>query len=256
MRRSRDRCRDGRSRQHHGNRRRRPAPGNRRRRTGSTAEPATTSSSASAGNDVLVGGGGQRPSRRAARCRPAPCGPGRDTRAATRRTRRAGLRVVEGITGVPAASPRLPTSSASSAASSAPPAPKALPGIYCGNTVGPAALRIQTNADATGIWRSSRTSSLVTARQPVQFRFEFAIGFQGELPISRDLSFSLDYTGPRRADRARSRTCRRGTSCAARSPPTGRHPDSSRSASLSFDYAGYHFACTQNPVDWSVTRQG
>jgi hypothetical protein len=26
--------------------------------------------------------------------------------------------------------------------------------------------------------------------------------------------------------------------------------------SLSFDYAGYHFACTQNPVDWSVTKQG
>jgi hypothetical protein len=27
-------------------------------------------------------------------------------------------------------------------------------------------------------------------------------------------------------------------------------------STLSFDYAGYHFECTQNPVDWSVNRQG
>jgi hypothetical protein len=26
--------------------------------------------------------------------------------------------------------------------------------------------------------------------------------------------------------------------------------------SLEFDYSGYHFACTQNPVDWSATKQG
>ena len=40
------------------------------------------------------------------------------------------------------------------------------------------------------------TSSLVDCTQPVSFRFEFTIGYGGNLPIQSDLSFALDYDGP------------------------------------------------------------
>ena len=195
------------------------------------------------GNDLLVGGPGA--DRYA-------CGAGRDTVRGDAQDKAA--KDCEVVRGIPAPAP--PPPPAPPAPLPPPPAPKALPGIYCGNTVQGPPLCITTNADATGI-SELRTSSLVDCTQPVQFRFEFTIGVRDEnIPIQSDLSFSLDYNGP--VDTGTSEITNMQTRYFVRGTFTtdGKASGQLAVSTLSFDYAGYHFECTQNPVDWSVTKQG
>jgi hypothetical protein len=116
-------------------------------------------------------------------------------------------------------------------------------------------LCITTNADASALVKIE-TSSLVDCTQPVQFRFEFTIGFEGTLPIQSDLSFSDTYTGP--VATGSSEITNMQTTYFIRGVFTtdGKATGQLAVTSLSFDYAGYHFACSQNPVDWSANKQG
>ena len=127
--------------------------------------------------------------------------------------------------------------------------------MYCGYTVQGPPLCLRTNADASAL-TMIETSSLVDCTQPVQFRFEFTIGSTGELPIQSDLSFSDTYTGP--LNSGSSEITNMQTSYFIRGTFTtdGKATGQLAVTSLSFDYAGYHFACTQNPVDWTANKQG
>ncbi len=195
------------------------------------------------GNDLLVGGPGADT---------LSCGAGRDT--ARRDAQDKVGKDCEVVTGVP--KPQPPAPPAPPPPPPPPPAPKALPGIYCGNTVQGPPLCMTTSADASVIV-ALNTSSLVDCTEPVQFRFEFTIGFEGgSVPIQPDLSFSDSYTGP--LDAGSSGITNMQTTYFIRGTFTtdGKATGQLAVTSLSFDYAGYHFNCTQNPVDWSVNKQG
>ena len=204
-----------------------------------------------AGNDVLAGGAGNDLLVGGAGADTLSCGPGRDTASGDRADRIA--KDCEVVKGVP--KPPLPAPPQPPAPPPPPPAPRAQPGIYCGNTVQGPPLCIRTNADAT-VLTTIETSSLVDCTEPVQFRFEFVIAFEGNLPIQSDLSFSEMYNGP--LETGSSEITNMQTSYFIRGVFTtdGKASGQLAVTSLSFDYAGYHFNCTQNPVDWSVNRQG
>ena len=195
------------------------------------------------GNDLLVGGpGADRLS----------CGAGQDVAKGDAKDKIAGD--CEVVKGVPAAEP--PSTEPPPVGPPPPPtAPKAQPGIYCGNTVEGPPLCITTNPDATALV-SLRTSSLLDCTDPVQFRFEFTIGFTGTLAVQpSDLSFQLGVLGS--ADGLEPDHEHADDVLHPRQVHTdGKATGQLAVTSLSFDYAGYHFNCTQNPVDWSVNRQG
>jgi RTX calcium-binding nonapeptide repeat (4 copies) len=204
-----------------------------------------------AGNDVLVGGAGNDVLVGGPGADRLSCGAGRDRARGDAKDKVA--KDCEVVSGVPAPEPPAPP--APPPPPPPPPAPKALAGTYCGNTVQGPPLCITTNSDATGL-ASIRTSSLVDCTQPVQLRFEFTIGFQGNLPIQSDLSFALNYSGP--ISSGSSDITNLQTTYFIRGVFTtdGKATGQLAVTALSFDYAGYHFACAQNPVDWSVTKQG
>lgn len=127
--------------------------------------------------------------------------------------------------------------------------------MYCGNTVQGPPLCIETNADASGL-ATIETSSLIDCTQPVQFRFEFTIGYDGNLPIQSDLSFALDYDGPLNTGSSGITNAHVKYFIRGVFTTDGKATGQLAVTSLAFDYAGYHFDCTQNPVDWSVTKQG
>ena len=207
------------------------------------------------GNDVLVGGAGNDLLVGGPGADTLSCGAGRDTARGDAKDKVG--KDCEVVRGVPAPEPPAPPPAPPPPPPPPPPpAPKAMPGIYCGNTVQGPPLCIRTNADATAIV-SIETSSLVDCTEPVQFRFEFTIGFEGgNLPIQSDLSFSDSYTGP--LDAGSSGITNMQTSYFIRGVFTadGKATGQLAVTSLAFDYAGYHFNCTQNPVDWTVNRQG
>jgi hypothetical protein len=202
-----------------------------------------------AGNDVLVGGAGDDLLVGGPGADTLSCGPGRDTASADAKDKvRRDCEVVHGLaTTPPPPTPPPPTPP--------PPAPKPLPGNYCGNTVQGPALCVTTNADATAV-AMAETSSLVDCTQPVPLRLEVRLGFDAATPIQSDLSFSFTYTGP--VSGASAEITNLQTSYFIRGVFTtdGKATGQLAVSSLSFDYAGSHFSCSQNPVDWTVNKQG
>ncbi len=198
--------------------------------------------SGGAGNDLLVGGPGADT---------LSCGPGNDTASGDAQDNVGkDCEVVKGIPKPqPPAPPQPPTPPPP------PPAPKALPGTYCGNTVQGPPLCIITSPDASALV-SIQTSSLVDCTEPVQFRFEFTIGFRGNMPVQPDLSFSLTYTGPLTSGSSQITNLQTSYFIRGVFTTDGKATGQLAVTSLAFDYAGYHFSCTQNPVDWSVAKQG
>lgn len=192
------------------------------------------------GNDLLVGGPGADK---------MSCGAGQDTARGDAKDKIAAD--CEKVSGVPAAPPPAPPPPPPP-----PPAPKAQPGIYCGNTVQGPPLCVTTSPDATALV-SIRTSSLVDCTDPVQLRFEFTIGFNGTLAIQQsDLSFNLEYSGPLSTGSSEITNMQTTYFIRGKFTTDGKATGQLAVSSLQFDYAGYHFNCTQNPVDWSVNRQG
>lgn len=198
-----------------------------------------------AGNDVLVGGAGNDVLVGGAGADRLSCGAGRDTANADRSDTVG--RDCEVVKGIPSVTPPPPPPP--------PPAPKAQAGIYCGNTVQGPPLCIRTNADGSAL-ASVETSSLIDCTEPVQFRFEFVIGFDGNLPIQSDLSFSLAYTGPLGSGDPEITNMQTSYFIRGVFTTDGKATGQLAVTSLTFDYAGYRFSCTQNPVDWTVNKQG
>ena len=205
------------------------------------------------GNDVLAGGGGNDLLVGGPGADKLACGAGQDVAKGDAKDKISGD--CEVVKGVPAAEP--PSTEPPPVASPPPPpAPKAQPGIYCGNTVQGPPLCITTNPDATALV-SLRTSSLLDCTDPVQFRFEFTIGFTGTLAVQpSDLSFNLEYSGPLTSGSSQITNMQTTYFIRGKFTTDGKATGQLAVTSLSFDYAGYHFNCTQNPVDWSVNRQG
>lgn len=194
------------------------------------------------GNDVLVGGPGADK---------IGCGSGTDTvRGDSQDKIAADCEIVKGV---PAPEPPQPP--APPAPPPPPAEPKALPGTYCGNTVQGPPLCITTNSDASTV-TLVRTSSLVDCTEPVQLRFEFTIGFTGNLPIQTDRSFNLQYSGPLSSGSSAITNLQTTYFIRGTFTTDGKATGQLAVSSLSFDYSGYHFNCTQNPVDWSVAKQG
>ena len=82
------------------------------------------------------------------------------------------------------------------------------------------------------------------------------IGFETATPIQPDLSFSFTYTGP--LSSGSSAITNIETSYFIRGVFTtdGKATGQLAVSSLAFDFAGQRFQCTQNPVDWTVNKQG
>jgi len=194
------------------------------------------------GNDLLVGGpGADRLS----------CGAGRDIANAGAGDKVAGdCEVVKGLPKPPPPTPPTPPPPPPP-----PPAPKALPGIYCGNTVQGPPLCLTTNADASAV-ATARTSSIVDCTSPFAVRLTLTLGFSTATPIQSDLSFSFTYTGPLTS--GSSAITNIETSYFVRGVFTtdGKATGQLAVSTLSFDLQGQRFSCTQNPVDWTVNRQG
>ena len=99
-----------------------------------------------------------------------------------------------------------------------------------------------------------------TARIPFSSGSKFTIGLHRDArrpAVGSELQ-PLEYSGPLTSgSAARSRTCRPRTSSAASSRRTGKADrPAGRHVSLVPTTAGYHFNCTQNPVDWSDQQAG
>jgi len=204
-----------------------------------------------AGNDVLAGGPGNDLLVGGTGADTLSCGPGRDTASGDATDKVA--KDCEVVKGVP--KPQPPAPPAPPPPPPPPPAPKALPGIYCGNTVQGPPLCVTTNADATAVILA-RTSSIVDCTTPFAVRLTLTLGFSTATPIQSDLSFSFTYSGP--LSSGSSAITNIETSYLIRGVFTADGKASGQLAvsSLAFDFAGQRFQCTQNPVDWSVNKQG
>lgn len=194
------------------------------------------------GNDLLVGGPGADA---------LSCGAGQDTARGDAQDKIG--KDCEVVKGVP--KPQPPAPPQPPPPPPPPPAPKALPGIYCGNTVQGPPLCLTTNADASAV-ATARTSSIVDCTSPFAVRLTLTIGFETATPIQADLSFSFTYTGPLTS--GSSAITNIETSYFVRGVFTtdGKATGQLAVSSLAFDFAGQRFSCTQNPVDWSVNKQG
>lgn len=206
-----------------------------------------------AGNDFLVGAAGSDHLVGGPGADRLSCGAGRDTVSGDAKDKVA--RDCEVVRGVPAPVQPPPPTPPTPPTPPPAPAPKALPGIYCGNTVQGPPLCITTNADATALVKIE-TSSLVDCTEPVQFRFEFTIGFEGTLAIQPDLTFDLTYDGPLASGSSEITNLQTSYFIRGTFTTDGKASGQLAVSTLSFDYMGYHISCTQNPVDWSATKQG
>ena len=205
-----------------------------------------------AGNDALVGGPGNDLLVGGAGADRLACGAGRDTARGDANDKIA--KDCEVVTGVPKPSPPAPPAPPPPPPPP-PPAPKALPGIYCGNTVQGPPLCLTTNADGSAV-ANARTSSIVDCTTPFAVRLTLTIGFTTATPLQSDLSFAFNYTGPLTSGSTAITNIEttyfiRGTFTA-----DGKASGQLAISSLAFDFAGQRFQCTQNPVDWTVTKQG
>jgi hypothetical protein len=203
------------------------------------------------GNDLLVGGAGADLLVGGPGADTLSCGAGKDIASADSKDKvRKDCEVVRGLPAEPAPNPT-PTPTPTPT----PAPPKPLPGIYCGNTVQGPPLCVTTSSDGSAVAKAE-TSSLVDCTEPVQFRFEVRLGFESSIPIQPDLSFSFNYNGP--LSGAPPEITNLQTSYFIRGTFTtdGKATGQLAVTSLTFDYAGYHFSCSQNPVDWTINKQG
>jgi hypothetical protein len=208
-----------------------------------------------AGNDLLVGGPGNDLLVGGAGADKLSCGAGRDTaRGDAKDSIGKDCEVVSGVPKPPPPAPPPPPPPPPTPPPP-PPAPKALPGIYCGNTVQGPPLCVTTSADATAV-TLARTSSIVDCTTPFAVRLTLTLGFSTATPIQSDLSFSFTYTGPLTSGSTAITNIETSYFIRGVFTTDGKATGQLAVSSLAFDFVGQLFSCTQNPVDWTVTKQG
>jgi hemolysin type calcium-binding protein len=131
------------------------------------------------------------------------------------------------------------------------PAPSALPGTYCGFTGQGPGICVTTSADGRAVTELT-TSAIVDCMDGS--RWTIGVRFTGRmLPLSSDLGFSFDYSGPLSSSgdsNFQAAYTIRGTFT-----PGGQASGTVAIGTVSFTHEGTRYSCAQNAVTWSTTRQ-
>ena len=203
-----------------------------------------------AGNDVLLGGAGNDVLSGGPGADVLNCGPGRDTALADKSDKVAGCEVVKGLPKPPPPPPPPATTT-----TPLPPPPTLLPGNYCGFSEQGPGVCVTTSADARTVDEFATSSIMDCSTTGLNFRTSFRLTIPGAaVPILADNSFSYSYEGPDVGPDGFTNIHEiffiKGVFTA-----DGHADGTFAFTSLTFDYSGFHYTCTQGAVGWHATKQ-
>ena len=209
-----------------------------------------------AGNDVLLGGAGNDVLSGGPGADVLNCGPGRDTALADKSDKVTGCEIVKGLPKPPPPPPSPPPTTATPPPPPPPPPPPTLlPGNYCGFSEQGPGVCITTSADGRTVDQFATSSLMDCTGGGQSFRAGFRLTIPAAgVPILADNSFSYSFqgsdTGPDGFSNISENYFIKGVFT------TDGHADGTFAfTSLSFDYSGAHFVCTQGAVGWHATKQ-
>ena len=196
------------------------------------------------GNDLLVGGAG------ADRLN---CGPGRDTAIADKADKVVGCEVVKGLPKPPSPPPP-PTTTTTTTTPPPPPPPAAvIPGQYCGFSEQGPGLCVTTTPDARGV-ASFATSAIIDCSYNTRWTFRVTLSGRS-VPIAADGSFLYAYNGPLTSGSADLTNIQENEFINGKFTTDGKADGTFALSTMSFDYKGQHYDCTQGAVGWHATKQ-
>lgn len=179
------------------------------------------------------------------------CGLGRDTATADRSDKVIGCEVVKGLPKPPPPPPPPPTTT------TPPPPPPATvqAGNYCGFSEQGPGVCVTTSADSRTVDEFATSSIMDCSTTGLNFRTSFRLTIPGAgVPILADNSFSYSFEGPDVGPDGFSNIHAiffiKGVFIA-----DGHADGTFAFTSLTFDYSGFHYICTQGAVGWHATKQ-
>jgi Ca2+-binding RTX toxin-like protein len=196
------------------------------------------------GSDLLVGGPGADALN---------CGPGHDTAIADTSDKLVGCEVVKGLPKSPPPAPPPPPPTTTTTTTPPPPA-VAKPGIYCGFSEQGPGLCLTTSDDGTAVVKFD-TSAIIDCTGGSRWTFEVTISGASVL-LQSDLSFSYTFNGTLTDSSGQLQNIKESEFVKGTFTTDGKADGTLALSTVSFDYAGQHYDCTQNPVGWHVAKQG
>lgn len=134
-----------------------------------------------------------------------------------------------------------------------PPSPAALPGQYCGFTEQGPGLCVTTSSDGRAV-QAFQTSAIVDCTDGS--RWTWTVSFSGRaIPLQADLSFSYNYSGPLTSSSGTVTNIQETEFINGKFTPNAMADGRLAITSISFDYQGQHYDCTQGAVGWHATKQ-
>lgn len=132
------------------------------------------------------------------------------------------------------------------------PAPQFQPGTYCGFTEQGPGLCVTT--DGTVVTKFE-TSAIVDCTDGSRWTWTVTFSQRG-VPVLTNGSFEYSYSGPLSSSGGSVSNVQQSEFIKGTFTSDGKATGTLAMTSMSFDYQGRHYSCTQGAVSWHVARQG
>ena len=135
-------------------------------------------------------------------------------------------------------------------------APSLIPGQYCGFTEQGPGLCLTTSADGTQLTTFQTSATLDCVGGGSSFKYTVQVTLSGQtVPIQANGSFAFQYNGPLTDSSGQTTNIQENEFISGNFTSVGTADGRFGITSLSFDYQGQHYTCTQGAAGWHTKRQ-
>jgi Trypsin-like peptidase domain len=135
------------------------------------------------------------------------------------------------------------------------PSPSLIPGQYCGFTEQGPGLCMTTSADGTQLTTFQTSAILDCSGSGGSFKDTVTVTLQDTVPIQADGSFAYQYNGSLTDSSGQTTNIQENEFITGTFTSLGTADGRVGITSLSFDYQGQHYTCTQGAVGWHTKKQ-